>query len=62
MIIKDKLHTAANAAAGFLPDSLMLAGVGCVSYGAALVYTPAGYVVGGLFAIVAGVVLARGSK
>lgn len=62
MTIKDKLHTAASAAAGFLPDALMLGGAGGVSYGAWLVYGPAGYVVGGLFALVAGVVLARGGK
>lgn len=62
MTIKDKLQTAASAAAGFLPDALMLAGAGGISYGAWLVYVPAGYVVGGLFALAAGVVLARGAK
>lgn len=62
MTIKDKLQTAASAAAGFLPDALMLGGAGGVSYGAALVYLPAGYVVGGLFALAAGVMLARGAK
>lgn len=62
MTIKDKLHTAAVAAAGFLPDALMIGGAGGISYGAWLVYGPAGYVAGGVFALVAGVVLARGSK
>jgi hypothetical protein len=60
MTIKDKLHTAASAAAGFLPDALMIAGASGVSFGAWLVYCPAGYVVGGLFAIAAGYMLARG--
>ena len=45
-----------------LPDALMVGGAGGISYGAWLVYGPAGYVVGGLFALAAGVVLARGSK
>ncbi len=62
MTIKDKLRTAASAAAGFLPDALMLGGAGAISYGAWLVYGPAGYGVGGLFALTAGVVLARGVK
>ena len=34
MTIKDKLHIAASAAAGFLPDALMLGGAGGISYGA----------------------------
>jgi len=62
MTIKDKLHTAAVAAAGFLPDALMIGGAYGVSYGAWLVYGPAGFIAGGVFALVAGIVLARGSK
>lgn len=62
MTIKDKLHTAAVAAAGFLPDALMIGGAGGISYGAWLVYAPAGYVAGGVFALVAGIVLARGGE
>lgn len=62
MTIKDKLHTAAVAAAGFLPDALMIGGAGGISYGAWLVYGPAGYVVAGAFSLLAGYKLARGSK
>lgn len=62
MTIKNKLHTAASAAAGFLPDALMICGAGGVSYAAWLVYVPAGYAVGGTFALVAGYMLARGAR
>lgn len=62
MTIKNKLHTAASAAAGFLPDALMLGGAAGVSYAAWLVYAPAGYAVGGAFALAAGYMLARGAE
>lgn len=50
---------AAMAAASLLardwtPDSLLLAGAGCVSYGAWLIYPPAGFIVGGLLLLVGG--------
>lgn len=62
MNIKDKLQAARAAAAGWLPDVLMVAGAGAVSAGAGMVYVPAGYIVGGALAVVGGVVLARGPK
>lgn len=52
-------------AAGFaswLPDLLMFGGAAGVSYGASLVFLPAGYVVGGILAIVGGWILARSAK
>ncbi|MFT0532260.1 hypothetical protein ACMHYJ_05405 [Castellaniella hirudinis] len=45
--------------ASLLPDALMLAGSAGVSYGAWLIYEPAGYLVAGLLALAAGVMCAR---
>jgi len=41
-----------------LPDLLLVAGAAGLSYGAWLAYPPAGYVVGGALAIIAGLKLA----
>lgn len=49
-----------KTAAGVIPETLAGAGCVAISYGAHLVYTPAGWIVGGILAIVAGVVMARG--
>ncbi len=46
--------------AAWLPDALMVAGAAAVAVGAGMVYVPAGWIVGGCFAIVAGVLVARG--
>lgn len=62
MNIKDKLQAARAVAAGWLPDVLMVAGAGAVSYGSSMVYLPAGWMVGGVFALVAGWLTARGAK
>jgi hypothetical protein len=56
------LKNIAARAADSGPDALMLAGAGAVSYGAGLVYAPAGWIVAGLFALVGGVILARGAR
>ncbi len=45
-----------------LPDVLMLAGTAAVSYGAWLVYEPAGYIVAGAITLVFGVLGARASE
>jgi hypothetical protein len=42
-----------------LPDVLMLGGAAALSYGAWLIYAPAGYLVGGCLLLVAGVLAAR---
>jgi hypothetical protein len=42
-----------------LPDVLMLSGACGVSYGAWLVYEPAGYLVGGVLLMTAGILGAR---
>ena len=44
---------------GWAPDALMLAGVTGISYGAWLVYAPAGFIVGGAFLLAGGVLAAR---
>ena len=62
MKLKEHLKKGALAAAGWIPDGLMVVGAGAVAYGAGLVYPPAGFVVGGLFLLAAGWLTARGSK
>jgi hypothetical protein len=44
---------------GNVPDALMLSGVAGISYGAWLVYAPAGFIVGGAFLLAGGVMAAR---
>ena len=44
-----------------LPDALMIMGASAISYGAWLIYQPAGYVVGGAFIMAAGILAARGT-
>jgi hypothetical protein len=51
-----------KAVAGWIPDALMAGGAAAVSHGASLVYQPAGFVVGGVFLLAAGWLLARGGK
>lgn len=46
-------------AADLLPDALLLIGAGLVSYGAHMIYAPAGFIVGGSFFILAGRLAAR---
>lgn len=44
----------AAAARDWTPDVLLLGGAGAVSYGAWLVYVPAGFIVGGVLVMVLG--------
>lgn len=44
---------------GWAPDALMLSGVVGISYGAWLMYQPAGFIVGGAFLLAGGVLAAR---
>jgi hypothetical protein len=41
-----------------LPDALLVAGGASVSFGAWLAWSPSGYIVGGILAIIAGLKLA----
>ena len=45
-----------------LPDALMVGGAAALAYGNWLMYAPAGYIVGGLLALGAGVITARAAK
>lgn len=49
-------------AAGWVPDALIAGGASAISYGAWLVYSPAGFLVGGGLALAAGYLLARSGK
>lgn len=60
--MKQKLQNALDAAASLMPDALMVTGAGAISYGAGAIYVPAGWIVGGVFALVAGYLAARGAK
>lgn len=51
-----------NKLRAVLPDILMTIGAFTVSYGAWMVYQPAGFVVFGAFLLVAGVLAAKVSK
>jgi len=57
--VKAVLKRATAAAADLLPDALLLIGAGLVSYGAYMIYAPAGFIVGGSFFILAGRLAAR---
>ena len=59
------LHTkrrVLTSAQSNLPDGLLVAGWAGISYGAWLAYAPAGYIVGGLLLLVAGVLASRTSS
>lgn len=62
MSIREKLQASAALAGVALPDALIIGGAGLVSYGAWLVYQPAGFTVAGVLCIAAGWLLARGSR
>jgi len=44
------------------PDSLLVGGAAAISYGAWMIYPPAGFIVGGLLSISGGVLLIRGGQ
>lgn len=62
MNIKNQLQTIGAAAASWLPDVLMVCGALSISIGSGMVYPPAGWIVGGVLAIYAGLMLARGGN
>ena len=45
-----------------LPDALLVVGAALVAYGAWLVYAPAGFIVGGLLTLYAGIKLAKAAQ
>lgn len=56
------LIAAGRTAAGWTPDALIVAGVLAISNGAREMYSPAGWIVLGAFALAGGVLLAKGGK
>lgn len=64
-MVGQRLKGIAGQVGGFassnVSDALVLAGAGAVSYGAWLVYPAAGFIVGGLLAMAAGFLAARGN-
>lgn len=48
--------------AEWAPDAGMVAGAGAISYGAGLIYVPAGWIVGGAFLLAVGWMAAKGGK
>jgi hypothetical protein len=57
--MKAHLTKIAEVAADWRADALMVAGAAGVSYGAWLAWPPAGWIIGGLLLIAAGVVAAK---
>jgi hypothetical protein len=53
------LKTARAAVVSNVPDALLLAGAGSLSYGAWLIYPPAGFLVAGALLLAAGVLASR---
>lgn len=49
-----------SALAALVPDALVLSGAGAVTYGAWLVFAPAGFIVGGLLLVALGFAISRG--
>lgn len=56
--MKDTLKRLSAVASAWLPDALIAGGAAAVSYGAGMIYTPAGYIVGGLLCLAAGRLMA----
>ena len=44
------------------PDSLLVGGAAAISYGAWMIYPPAGFIAGGVLLIAGGVLLIRGGQ
>lgn len=62
MSLKERLKAGLTLAGAAAPDALMVVGAVGVSWGAASIYPPAGFIVAGLFCLVAGVLLSRGAR
>lgn len=62
MSISEKLKAARASAAGQVPDALMAAGAGAVSFGAGQIYPPAGWIALGIFLLAAGWMGAKGGQ
>ena len=61
-LLATAVRTIAGAVPGLFRDLAGLCGVGLISYGAWLIYPPAGFVVGGLLLILGALLIALGSR
>jgi hypothetical protein len=61
-LLATAVRTIAGVVPGLVRDLAGLCGVGLVSYGAWLIYPPAGFVVGGLLLILGALLIALGSR
>ena len=61
-MLKSKMKEAATRVVGSLPDGAVLLGAGLVSYGAHMIYAPAGFIVGGIFMMLGGIFVARSAS
>jgi hypothetical protein len=57
-----KRENVQKAIVGHIPDALMVLGGGSIAWGAGMVFLPAGFIVGGVLAAVAGWMAARGAN
>ena len=57
--LKNAMKVVQAVATEWLPDGMLLLGAGLVSYGAHMIYAPAGFIVCGSFLILAGRLAAR---
>jgi hypothetical protein len=57
--LKNAMKGVTAVAGDWLPDVMLLLGAGLVSYGAYMIYAPAGFIVSGSFLILAGRLAAR---
>jgi hypothetical protein len=48
-----------DRAKALAPDALLVVGAGSIAYGTWLAYPPAGFIIGGLFTVYAGLKLAK---
>ena len=60
--MKKHIEYLAALVAGWAPDAGMVTGAGAISYGAGLIYVPAGWIVGGFFLLAVGWMAAKGGK
>jgi len=60
--MKKHIEYLAALVAGWAPDAGMFAGAWAISYGSWLIYSPAGWIVGGAFLLAVGWMAAKGGK
>ena len=61
-LLATAVRTIAMAVPGLVRDLAGLCGVGLVSYGAWLIYTPAGFITAGILLIVGALLISLGSR